>query len=388
MDMIEDYLRAVSRLLPKAKRDDIIAELRDEILTRIEAKEDELSRKLTPDETEDLLRDFGHPIVVAARYREGPQYCVGPALYPFWMFAVRLAIIIEVCASVIVLITRIFSGGNVGAAFAAAIGSGITGTMTLIGFATIAAWIVEKQGIDITRFRQWRVRDLRFLDLAPWDLEDIGDWFERQSNSKQRQDGMRRAAADAAAGYGPYGWQTRRSTAGRGVAAIVFGTVFVLWWLGVISFGLRALPIDSPAALATMHIDPGPLATADWPALKAALFWPMLAYFSVFIAMGIVVLSWPRAVRLRGLIDLALGCSVMAVMAWVWYASPLSPIIAVPDAQALMDKLKAFTDHPNPVPVPVFATIFVLLTAFGGFCRAIGGLWEAITGLRRYDGDN
>ena len=80
MDMLEDYLRAVSRLLPKDKRDDIIAELRDEILTRIEAKEEELGRTLTPDETEQLLRDFGHPIVVAARYREELAKAAGVAL--------------------------------------------------------------------------------------------------------------------------------------------------------------------------------------------------------------------------------------------------------------------------------------------------------------------
>ena len=90
MDMLEDYLRAVSRLLPNAKRDDITAELRDEILTRVEAREEQLGRALTPDETEQLLREIGHAIVVAARYRDEPQYAVGPALYPFWSFAVRL----------------------------------------------------------------------------------------------------------------------------------------------------------------------------------------------------------------------------------------------------------------------------------------------------------
>ncbi len=387
MDMLEDYLRAVSRLLPKLKREDIIAELRDEILTRIEAREEDLDRKLTPDESEDLLRDFGHPIVVAARYREGPQYCVGPALYPFWMFAVRLAVLIEVCVSVIVLIAHIFSGVNVGAAFAAAIGSGITGTMTLIGFATVAAWIVEKQDIDITRFRQWRVRDLRFLDFAPWEFSDIGDWFDRYFKSGQRAEGMRRAAADAANGYRDYGWTTRRSAAGRGVAAIVFGSVLVLWWLGVISFGLKLMPAYSAAALATMHIDPGALSGIDWPAMKVALYWPVLAYFCTMIAFGVAVLVWPRAVRLRGLIDIAIGSAVLALIGWVWFSSPLAPIVSVPDADVLMQRLKAFTDHPNPVPLPIFVTIFLLLTAFGGFCRAVGGVWEAVIGAPRYYGN-
>ena len=374
MDMLEDYLRAVSRLLPRAKRDDITAELRDEILTRIEAKEAELGRKLSDDETEKLLRDFGHPIVVAARYREGPQYSVGPALYPFWIFAVRFAILLELCVSTIVFIVRAVSGGNIPEAFGSAIGSGITGVMTLIGFATIAAWLIERKGITIDYFNTWRVRDLRFLDFAFWDWTDVTEWLESKRNHTPRD----------YSGYGRhYGWTMRQSSAGRGVGAIVVGVVFIMWWVGILSFGLSPVPVD----YSVLNVDPGRLANVDYAAFKSALYWPVLAYFSGLIIFGASVLAFPRGVRLRGLIDIVIGGSVIALVGWVWTASPIAEVVRVASVAELIARIEAFFAHPVPVPLELVATVFLILTAFGGFCRAVGGLWEVLFGAPRYVGD-
>lgn len=380
MDMLEDYLRAVSRLLPRAKREDIIAELRDEILTRIEAKESELGRPLTPDETEQVLRDFGHPIVVAARYRDGPQYSVGPALYPFWIFAVRLAVIIEIVISAIVFFGRIVGGANPAQAFGTAIGSGITGVMTLIGFATVAAWIIERKGITIDYFNTWRVRDLRFLDFPVWNWGDVSESFDRwQSGAPYRPSSRDFGSRD----YAYHGWTLRQSSAGRGVGAIVAGVVFILWWVGVLSFGLRPIPVD----YAGLHVDPGRLAEVDWPALKAALYWPVLAWLAATVLFGAAVLTWPRGVRLRGVIDMVIGLSVLGLAGWVWTASPIADAVRIDDVPTLFQRIQAFFAHPTPIPLELAVTVFLLLFAFGGACRALGGLWELITGAPRYPGD-
>ena len=42
MDLVESYLKAVAAQLPKATREDIVAELRDEIMGRLEALEERL----------------------------------------------------------------------------------------------------------------------------------------------------------------------------------------------------------------------------------------------------------------------------------------------------------------------------------------------------------
>ena len=45
MDMIDRYLNAVAAQLPQDERADIVAELRDLILSRFEAKEEELGKE-------------------------------------------------------------------------------------------------------------------------------------------------------------------------------------------------------------------------------------------------------------------------------------------------------------------------------------------------------
>jgi hypothetical protein len=87
MDLLDNYLAAIRWNLPRgANPDDVIAELRDVIANRIEEREDRLDRALRRDEVSALLRDFGHPLVVAARY--GPQQSlIGPELFPFYWFA-------------------------------------------------------------------------------------------------------------------------------------------------------------------------------------------------------------------------------------------------------------------------------------------------------------
>ena len=62
MDLIDRYLKAVAAQLPAEERDDIVAELRDLILSRFEAREEELGRPLTEAEQLEILREVGHPL--------------------------------------------------------------------------------------------------------------------------------------------------------------------------------------------------------------------------------------------------------------------------------------------------------------------------------------
>ena len=66
MDLIDRYLTAIRWNLPRGSNaDDILAELRDVIANRIEEREDALGRPLDEKEVGALLREFGHPLVVA-----------------------------------------------------------------------------------------------------------------------------------------------------------------------------------------------------------------------------------------------------------------------------------------------------------------------------------
>ena len=66
MRLIDRYLAAVAAQLPAAAREDVVAELRDDIMSRIEARQEALGRDLTSDEVESILREVGQPLSVAA----------------------------------------------------------------------------------------------------------------------------------------------------------------------------------------------------------------------------------------------------------------------------------------------------------------------------------
>ena len=84
MDMLSRYLYAVYNDLPKAsQRDDIIAEIAEALQTQIEEREDALGRALTDDEEAALIKAYGHPRLVAARYGKH-QALIGPDLLPFY----------------------------------------------------------------------------------------------------------------------------------------------------------------------------------------------------------------------------------------------------------------------------------------------------------------
>jgi hypothetical protein len=89
MDLVGRYLQAVQFWLPKKQREDIIAELSEDLHSQIEEREGKLGHKLNDDEISGLLKRSGSPLVVASRYL--PQrYLIGPTLYPvyIWVMAV------------------------------------------------------------------------------------------------------------------------------------------------------------------------------------------------------------------------------------------------------------------------------------------------------------
>jgi len=91
MTLIDRYLHAVRSFLPASRQDDIIRELSDDIYSQAADREEALGRPLTDAETGALLRQFGHPMLLAAKYRPQRQL-IGPPLFPFYWFALKTAL--------------------------------------------------------------------------------------------------------------------------------------------------------------------------------------------------------------------------------------------------------------------------------------------------------
>jgi type III secretory pathway component EscS len=88
-DLIDRYLQAVGFWLPRAQKQDILAELSEDLRSQLEDREAELGRSLTESEVGDLLKKRGRPIFVAGQFLP-QQNLIGPALYPIYVFVLKI----------------------------------------------------------------------------------------------------------------------------------------------------------------------------------------------------------------------------------------------------------------------------------------------------------
>jgi hypothetical protein len=88
MELVDRYLHAVKFWLPRKQKDDIIAELSEDLRSQIEEKETELGRQLTEGEVEPILKRCGSPMAVAGRFLP-QQSLIGPALFPIYSVIIR-----------------------------------------------------------------------------------------------------------------------------------------------------------------------------------------------------------------------------------------------------------------------------------------------------------
>ena len=92
MQLLERYLQAVKFWLPKEQKEDIIAELAEDIHSEIDEKEAELGHKLNEPELEAILKQRGRPILVANRYLP-QEHLIGPELFPIYRLVLKIVML-------------------------------------------------------------------------------------------------------------------------------------------------------------------------------------------------------------------------------------------------------------------------------------------------------
>ena len=91
MSLIDRYVYEVGRRLPRKDRADIEAELES---TLVDTLEDRVVGEPTEEDMVELLKEFGPPDKVAASYRGGGQYLIGPDLFPLFRMVTGIVILV------------------------------------------------------------------------------------------------------------------------------------------------------------------------------------------------------------------------------------------------------------------------------------------------------
>lgn len=146
-ELIDRYLQAVRFWLPKTHRqEDLLEELKEDLHSQIEEKENELGRPLAEGEVAEILKRCGAPMVVAGRL--GPkQSLIGPTLYPIYMFVMKMVVLwILVSLFIVVLgpINMAKAGGEWASALAGTLGELVSAMFIAAGVITLIFAVVER----------------------------------------------------------------------------------------------------------------------------------------------------------------------------------------------------------------------------------------------------
>lgn len=263
MDLIERYLAAIARRLPAAKADDIIAEICDDLLTRQEAREDALGRPLDRKEVAALIKDMGHPLVIASRFRP-QQYLVGPDAFPFFVATLRIvAIFLALVFAIDAASGIVFGHADALHAIARAFGNILSSAMLVFGTVVAVFYALERGGFPADHLAKWR----------PQDLPEVKD---KQPN--------------------PWG----------SAFEVAIGVYFILWWCAVVPLPYYYTDVKG------LTLTPDPL----W----ATIWWPVLALMVARLVYNIVQWLRPRWKAVRVALSLATAAGGLALLGVIYQA--------------------------------------------------------------------
>lgn len=267
MDLLDRYLNTIRWNLPRgANATDILAELHDVIGARIEEKEDRLGRPLSDDELSGLLRDFGHPLVVAARYGS-QQSLIGPDLFPFYWFALK--VVLAICLAVILFngATHVVLGGEpLARGLLHGLGSIWWSLLANAGLVTLVFAVLERTGWLTGYLAQWEPRELP-------DLPDL---------------------------------KVKPQSAWESLFEIAVGIGFILWWSGLIHIPL----FWTNQKGLTLTADP----------VWMTLWLPILVLASARLAFSLVQWVRPRWKTVRALLSVGTTIGSLALAALLYRA--------------------------------------------------------------------
>ena len=301
MELIDRYLHAIRRNLPEAKAEDIVAELREELMSRVEDREEGMGRALDKAETGALLRDFGHPLVVAARFRTH-QYLIGPGLFPFYLSVMRIVGMIVVAIVLAISIGKAVMSGE--------------GDMLRIwvdSMSGIFEAVLVNAAIVTIVFAVLERANFKPGDTLEWKPDELPDVLDKQ----------------------PGPWAS--------AAEVALSIAFILWWTGVIA-------VPWVRGDADFHLQPSPIFTE--------LFVPILILASVRLVHNLIQWLRPRWKTVMGLTNAVTALGGLAILMLIYQSGQLVTVVSTGMAAEQTLKLQESLDLSFRIAVIVIAVVW------------------------------
>lgn len=279
MELLDRYLNFIRILLPRAKQQDIIAELSGDLHAQIADQEQELGRTLNESELEAILKQCGHPLLVAARY-QSEQVLIGQPFYPLYTFGLKLVQWVVFPLLLVVGALLAMFRAHPFVAMGESVWDAFVGAIYMVGLLTVVFMVLERLKVRLSFLDDWRPRDLPKLPEIP------------DQNLIPRADSF---------------------------GAFVGCLGFLAWWTGL------------------LHIPPTPkLVLVD--ALPEAFFWPVLVLFAAEMVLHAVNLFLPWWTRKRAAVRVAIdvyavALAVALLYVWPWFALQIPGVSALQSAR-------------------------------------------------------
>src|SRR5690242_11346904 len=216
----------------------------------MDEREADLGRPLSTAEQEEIIKEHGHPVVVAARYGR-TQYLIGPAVFPFYWLILRIAAVGALIVRLVVEVVMALLSPDPAHAIVPALLSVPSVLIPVFFWVTAVFAVFELCSSYFTL--KWK------NSWSPSSLPVVGTHSPAVSRAES-------------------------------VAQILFGAAFIVWW--------QAVP-HAPFLLL------GPAASIIAPApIWTDLHWPILLLVAAGIAQACVDLARPHQTKWRAKIRL------------------------------------------------------------------------------------
>jgi hypothetical protein len=160
-ELLDRYVHAVKMLLPADKMDDIAAEIRSNLQSLVEDRATQLGRELSAVEMSAILKQHGHPMLVAGRYRDQTMRgLISPELFPFYWFTLRAILALWVTIRVIVAVFTLQGTATV------------SSVLLLFGRDILLAAFFIPSGVTLI-FAVWEYLEHKFRYSERWKPESL-----------------------------------------------------------------------------------------------------------------------------------------------------------------------------------------------------------------------